>query len=76
MVETKPIMVTEIDWSPEDPDKASEGHYNEWGQWTQPNLGSWATASTSKWGYGMEGSARPLRQYRNDDYPSTGILRH
>lgn len=47
MVETKPIMVTEIDWSPEDPDKASEGHYNEWGQWIQPNLGSWATASTS-----------------------------
>ena len=27
MVESKPIMVTEIDWSPEDPDKASEGHY-------------------------------------------------
>lgn len=50
MVETKPIMVTEIDWSPEDPDKASEGHWNEWHQWTQPNLGSWATASTSKWG--------------------------
>lgn len=50
MVETKPIMVTEIDWSPEDRDKASEGHYNEWGDWIQPNLGSWATASTSKWG--------------------------
>ena len=50
MVTSKPIMVTEIDWSPEDPDKASEGHYNEWGQWTRPNLGSWATASTSKWG--------------------------
>ena len=50
MVTSKPIMVTEIDWSPEDPDKANEGHYNEWGQWTQPNLGSWATASTSKWG--------------------------
>lgn len=50
MVTSKPIMVTEIDWSPEDPDKASEGHYNEWGQWTQPNLGSWVTASTSKWG--------------------------
>jgi hypothetical protein len=48
MVETKPIMVTEIDWSPEDPDKKNEGHYNEWGEWTQPNLGSWATASTSK----------------------------
>lgn len=50
VVTSKPIMVTEIDWSPEDPDKTSEGHYNEWGQWTQPNLGSWATASTSKWG--------------------------
>ena len=50
VVETNPIMVTEIDWSPEDPDRASEGHYNEWGQWTQPNLGTWATASTSKWG--------------------------
>ena len=50
MVTSKPIMVTEIDWSPEDPDKTSEGHYNEWEQWTQPNLGSWATASTSKWG--------------------------
>ena len=50
VVTSKPIMVTEIDWSPEDPDKASEGHFNEWGQWTQPNLGSWATASTSKWG--------------------------
>ena len=50
MVTSKPIMVTEIDWSPEDPDKASEGHYNEWGQWTAPNLGTWATGSTSKWG--------------------------
>lgn len=50
MVTSKPIMVTEIDWSPEDPDRASEGHWNEWHQWTQPNLGSWATASTSKWG--------------------------
>lgn len=76
MVTSKPIMVTEIDWSPEDPDRASEGHWNEWHQWTQPNLGSWATASTSKWGIGMEGSSRLLWQYRNDDYPYTGIFRY
>lgn len=50
VVDTNPIMVTEIDWSPYDPDRANEGHYNEWGQWTAPNFGSWATASTSKWG--------------------------
>lgn len=36
MVETKPIMVTEIDWSPEDPDKASEDQYSK-GQWA-PSL--------------------------------------
>ena len=83
MVETKPIMVTEIDWSPEDPDKANEGHYNEWGQWTQPNLGSWATASTSKWGlawkavhdhYGNIGMTltHPQEYYDIDEYLKTG----
>ena len=83
MVETKPIMVTEIDWSPEDPDKASEGHYNEWGQWTQPNLGSWATASTSKWGlawkavhdhFGNIGMTitHPQEYYDIDEYLKTG----
>lgn len=50
VVDSKPVMVTEIDWSPEDPDRSSEGHYNEWGQWSAPNFGSWATGSTSKWG--------------------------
>lgn len=83
MVETKPIMVTEIDWSPEDPDKANEGHYNEWGQWTQPNLGSWATASTSKWGlawkavhdhYGNIGMTltHPQEYYDIDEYLKSG----
>ena len=83
MVTSKPIMVTEIDWSPEDPDKASEGHYNEWGQWTQPNLGSWATASTSKWGlawkavhdhYGNIGMTitHPQEYYDIDEYLKTG----
>ena len=85
MVETKPIMVTEIDWSPEDPDKKSEGHYNEWGQWTQPNLGSWATASTSKWGlawkavhdhFGNIGMTitHPQEYYDIDEYLKTGIV--
>lgn len=48
VVDTNPIMVTEIDWSPENPD--GEGKYNEWGEWVLPNYGTWGTASTSKWG--------------------------
>lgn len=47
VVNTNPIMVTEIDWSPE---KEGEGHYNESGTWVPANWGTWATASTSKWG--------------------------
>ena len=83
MVESKPIMVTEIDWSPEDPDRASEGHFNEWGQWTAPNLGTWATGSTSKWGnawkavhdyYGNIGMVitHPQEYYDIDEYLSSG----
>lgn len=83
MVETKPIMVTEIDWSPEDPDKKNEGHYNEWGEWTQPNLGSWATASTSKWGFAWKAVhdhfgnigmtiTHPQEYYDIDEYLKTG----
>lgn len=85
VVTSKPIMVTEIDWSPEDPDKKSEGHYNEWGQWTQPNLGSWATASTSKWGlawkavhdhFGNIGMTitHPQEYYDIDEYLKSGIV--
>lgn len=44
----KPIMITEVDWSPEDP--TGQGHYNESGQWVVPNCGTWATGSTSKFG--------------------------
>lgn len=83
MVTSKPIMVTEIDWSPEDPNKASEGHYNEWGQWTAPNLGTWATGSTSKWGlawkavhdhFGNIGMTitHPQEYYDIDEYLKTG----
>ncbi|MBR1789219.1 MAG: family 43 glycosylhydrolase [Bacteroidaceae bacterium] len=48
VVETAPIIITEVDWSPVNPD--AEGHYNEHGDWVQPNYGTWATGSTSKWG--------------------------
>ena len=48
VVETSPIIITEVDWSPEDPN--GEGHYDEHGNWVLPNLGTWGTGSTSKWG--------------------------
>lgn len=48
VLKTNPVMITEVDWSPVNPD--AEGHYNEHGDWVQPNYGTWATASTSKWG--------------------------
>lgn len=86
MVTSKPIMVTEIDWSPEDPDKASEGHYNEWGQWTAPNLGTWATGSTSKWGLAWKAVhdhfsnigmtiTHPQEYYDIDEYLNSGTVR-
>ena len=47
VVKSKPILVSEIDWSPERP---GSGKLNEFGQWVASNLGSWGTATTSKWG--------------------------
>lgn len=47
VVDTNPIIITEVDWSPEN---ASTGHRNESGEWVNGNYGSWATGSTSKWG--------------------------
>lgn len=47
VVKTHPIMITEVDWSPEAP---GSGHYNESGQWVVSNYGTWATGSTSKFG--------------------------
>lgn len=87
MVTSKPIMVTEIDWSPNDPDKASEGHYNEWNQWVAPNFGTWATGSTSKWGlawkavhdhFGNIGMTitHPQEYYDIDEYLNSGKVRH
>ena len=47
VVETAPIIITEVDWSPK---KEGTGHYNEHGEWVESNYGTWATGSTSKWG--------------------------
>ena len=47
VVDTAPIIITEVDWSPEKP---GEGHYNEHGEWVPANYGTWSTGSTSKWG--------------------------
>lgn len=52
VVKTNPIMITEVDWSPEDPN--GQGHYNESGAWVKPNCGTWATGTTSKFGEGYK----------------------
>lgn len=51
VVETNPIIITEVDWSPYRP---GSGHYNEHGDWVESNYGTWATGSTSKWGVGYK----------------------
>lgn len=50
VVKDYPVMITEVDWSPEDP--SGQGHYNESGTWVPANYGTWATGSTSKFGKG------------------------
>ena len=47
VVDTNPVMITEIDWSPFKP---GTGHYNEHGDWVESNYGTWATGRTSVWG--------------------------
>lgn len=44
---TNPIVITEVDWSPE---KEGTGHYNEHNEWVLSNYGTWATGTTSGWG--------------------------
>ena len=48
VVDTNPIIITEIDWSPKKSDIA--GHENEHGEQVEGNLGTWATGRTSVWG--------------------------
>lgn len=52
VVKTAPIMITEVDWSPEDKVNKVIDHYNEYGQPVYKNCGTWATGSTSKFGVG------------------------
>ena len=47
VVDTNPIIITEIDWSPKKP---GTGHYDEHGNWVESNYGTWATGRTSVWG--------------------------
>lgn len=47
VVDFAPVIITEVDWSP---NKPGDGHYNEHGEWVESNYGTWATGSTSKWG--------------------------
>ena len=47
IVRTNPIVITEVDWSPE---KEGTGHYDEHGKWVVANYGTWATGTTRKWG--------------------------
>ena len=49
VVDTNPIFITEVDWSPVKEPKEID-HINEMGQAVYKNLGTWATGSTSKWG--------------------------
>ena len=49
VVDTNPIFITEVDWSPIKEPKEID-HYNEMNQPVYKNLGTWATGSTSLWG--------------------------
>ena len=47
VVDTNPVIITEIDWSPYKP---GTDHVNEHGETVQSNYGTWATGRTSVWG--------------------------
>ncbi|MBO7592991.1 MAG: cellulase family glycosylhydrolase [Bacteroidaceae bacterium] len=48
ILRTNPIVITEVDWSPKN--SSNIKNYNEMEQPVYGNYGTWATASTSKWG--------------------------
>lgn len=84
VVKTHPVMITEVDWSPEDPN--SQGKYNEWGEWVLGNYGTWGTGSTSKFGkaykyvYDYLGNCGMTLTHTHDymdidHYLATGVLR-
>lgn len=81
VVLTHPVVITECDWSTEE---EGEGKLNEFGQRVKKNKGTWATASTSRWGRAWIGC---MEYYGNigmicgdtncyvdlDDYLKTGV---
>ena len=48
---TNPIMITETDWSPENPET---GRDDGFGSIMYDNYGTWSTATTSKWGTALK----------------------
>ena len=58
IMRTNPIVITEVDWSPLRQPLVFD-HNNEWGDPVYKNYGTWATASTSKWG----GAYRAILDY-------------
>lgn len=66
VVQTNPVLVSEVDWSPEMP---GEGHYNEHGDWVPGNMGTWATGTTSGWGNSFKAA---LDHYGNMSMTLTG----
>jgi hypothetical protein len=56
VIRTNPIVITEVDWSPYIEPATYARNWdgsiktNEWGDPVYANYGTWATASTSKWG--------------------------
>jgi len=82
IIDTNPIIVTEIDWSPATNEEG--GHYNEEGDWVPANYGTWGTARTSHWGnlykamsdhYGNVSMTSLGAYLDNDYYKETGIIR-
>jgi len=49
VVTSRPIVITEVDWSPED-SSGDIDHYNEFNQPVYKNYGTWATGYTSSFG--------------------------
>ncbi len=82
IIDTNPIIVTEVDWSPAT--NSENGHYNENGDWVDGNYGTWGTARNSHWGglykavcdYFGNISTISLGAYLdNSYYRETGLIR-
>ncbi len=82
IIDTNPIIVTEVDWSPAT--NSENGHYNENGDWVDGNYGTWGTARNSHWGglykamcdkFGNVSTISLGAYLDNEYYRETGIIR-